>query len=1036
MINNIKIIIAFIYINFLFSITISGIVSEKKSGAPLIGANIYIEGTEYGSATNTDGFYQITFDKNDLNGNSLILIARFIGFETEYLNININHFGKNEIDFILSIDPIGVESVVIIGYGKQKKGELSTSISSINNESIEDQPVASIDMAIQGKLSGVNVSNSSGQPGAAPKVQIRGATSITASCKPLYVIDGIPMVSENNSALFTGGYSFNSLSDLNPSDIKSIDVLKDASAAAIYGSRGANGVIQITTKRGIKGGRVTFESYSGVQKPTHVIPMMNSKEFIEMMNEAAENDGLPSEYFSASGPEWNRIGDPNDPNLVNTDWYGQVLRDNAPIRNLSMSALGGSDKVKYYINGTQFVQEGIQRGTEFDRISFRVNTDAVINDKLSVGANIFSSRSNSISTIGDNSYYGVMINTLAADPTMPVFEEDGSYAHPFSYYSWWALENPVAAADEYNRTTTANRLNSSIFSNYKILDNLSLKSTLSMDYSFLKDNMYYPSITNASMSNGLTGIGLYANSESLTWLTENVLTYNTNLGEDNKLNTVLVYSTQENNRNTAQIDAVNYSQDNLGAIDLASEITNGSTMGTSWGMASLVGRASLNHKNKYYLSTSLRRDGSSRFGEDKRYGLFPSISFAWRLTEEEFIPEFDFNPDFKFRLSYGQTGNQDGIHNFASQSLWTVGADYNGAPGINPIQMGNSDLEWETTTQTNVGMDLSLLNGRFSTTVDFFNKLTTGLLMDSYVPGFTGFSTVTRNIGEIKNSGMEISFHSINFDNGLMSWETDINVSTINNEIVKLTQDNQPIATNILKEGYPLGAFYLIHWEGVDPETGNSMYTDQNGDGVINSGDMVAIKDKTPWPDHFGGINNKFTYGNFDMNVFFQYSVGNYVFNHSRYTQEQVGWSFNYGGFFIPYGNNTKRVVEERWQNPGDDTNIPRASLGWEFDEDGNVIGPNQPNWMEDCDQWLEDASYLRLKTFELGYNLKSDYFEKFGISDARIYFVGQNLWTLTKYLGMDPEVSSNGENPLRAGEDYGGLGQAKTYYFGIRLGV
>ena len=1028
-----------ISLNLMGQVSVSGYVRGGDEEA-LIGANVSVKNTVLGAACDVNGYYNINIPVGMGTGETVTLTAAYIGYKSQSVSLTLPTSGAVNQDFALEIDVIGFESVVIVGYGTQKRGDLSTAITSVKGEDVIDQPVANLDLALQGRASGVSVASSSGQPGAAVKILIRGATSITASSEPLYVVDGIPMTSDNNSALFTGGYNFNSMSDINPDDIESIDILKDASASAIYGARGANGVVQITTKRGAESGKgsIVFDRYTGRQSPAHIIPMMSSKQFIEMMNEAAENDGLPAEYFSSTGPTWNRIGDISDPDLNNTNWYNEVLRADAPIENTSLSVRGGNENLKYFVNGSHFDQAGIQKGTNYNRLSFRTNLDARVNDKLNIGTNAFVSKSDAMSTVGDNSLYGVMINTLAADPTMPVFEDDGNYSNPFHYYSWWALENPVAAVDLYKRNTITNRFLGTVFGEYDIAENFTFKSSYSVDYSYLKDVLHYPSNAAESWQSGVSGIGVFANSENLTWITENMLTYKNTFDNKHNLNLLLVYTTQNASNDVASISAQNYSNDNLGALDLAADITDASTMGTSWGIESLVSRVNYNLDYTYYLTASIRRDGSSRFGADRQYGIFPSFSAAWRVTKEPFMSGFDFLSDMKLRYSYGKTGNQDGINNFASRALWTVDPDYNGSAGISPNRMGNAELEWETTTQNNFGFDASFLDNRFTVTFDTYQKLTTGLLLDSSVPGFTGFTTVTRNIGEVKNSGTEFSVRSFNMDTGDFTWTTTFNISTINNEITKLEQDDELAVggTNILKEGYPLGAFHLIHWEGVDPLTGNSTYTDVNGDGVINSGDMLPIKDKTPWPDYFGGIGNSFSWKGFDLNIFFQFSKGNYIFNHSRYAQEQVGWSFNYGGFFIPYGNNTERVATERWQNPGDVTGIPRASLGYEFDEDGNVVSALQPNWMEDCDQWLEDASYMRLKTFELGYTVPLSYAERLGLSSLRLYLLGQNLWTRTGYLGVDPEVSSNGENITRIGEDYGGLGQPRTIYFGINVGI
>ena len=1012
--------------------TLSGTVTAASSGETLIGVNILIKGTTTGTVTDFDGNYSLEIPSDDA-----ILILSYTGFATKEVLVG----AASQLDISLEEGSEVLDEVLVIGYGSQKRGDVTTAISSINGEDIGQLPVASVELAMQGRAAGVNISSSSGQPGAALKVQIRGATSITASSEPLYVVDGIPMTSDNNSSLFTGGYNFNSMADINPDDIESIDILKDASAAAIYGSRGANGVVLITTKRGKSGkGKIEFDTYFGTQAPAKVIEMMNSAEFINMMNEASANDGYIDNWFSDPN-SFNFIGDPNDPDLINTDWYGEILRDDAPISNYSLSASGGSDKFSYYVNGSYFDQDGFQKGTSFNRMSARTNLDAQVNDILKIGTNVMISRSDSKSTVGDNSLYGVMINALAADPTMPVQEEDGTYADPFSYFSWWAFENPRAATDIYERNTFTNRFLGSVFAELSLASGLKFRTSWSADYQNLEDQLYYPSTTLQAIRGGITGLGQYASAETITWLNENTLNYNFSLGAQHNLSVLAGFTMQETDQDFVDITGENFANDNLGAIALAADITNGSTQGTSWGLISYLARANYNFDNKYYLTASIRTDGSSRFGEESRYGVFPSFSASWRVSSEPFLANSDWLYDLKLRASWGLTGNQDGINNFASRSLWTSAVNYNGAAGTSPSRMGNADLGWESTSQYDIGFDLSLFDGRVNLTVDYFDKRTTDLLLNSNVPGFSGFTTVTRNIGEVKNVGWEFALNTVNFQtSGGFRWSTNFNISTIENEITRLEQDGElQGTTHILKQGYPLGTFNLIRWEGIDPETGNSIFTDTNGDGAINSGDATIVEENgkalTVWPDFFGGITNTFSYKGFDLSVFFQYSSGNYLWNHSRYAQEQVGWSFNFGGFFLPYGNNTKRVEEERWRQAGDITDIPRAGLGYVFDDDGNVIGEYQ-NWQEDSDQWLEDASFIRLKTLEFGYNLPKNLMTQIGLSSSKIYFRGQNLWTSTKYLGVDPEVSSNGESVTRPGEDYGGLGQPRTLIFGIKIGI
>ncbi|MEM7511160.1 MAG: SusC/RagA family TonB-linked outer membrane protein, partial [Bacteroidota bacterium] len=821
--------------------------------------------------------------------------------------------------------------------------------------------------------------------------------------------------------------------------IESIEILKDASAAAIYGSRGANGVVLITTKRGKEGkAKINLDVYTGYQAPTNVIDMMNSREFIEMMDEAAENDGFGPGYFSTNGPGFNRIGDPNDPDLIDTDWYGEILRDDAPITSYTLSAAGGTKKAQYYLSANYFDQEGFQKGTAFERLSFRANLDFQASEKLKVGVQGFVSRSDNTSTIGDNSLYGVMINALAADPTMPIFEDDGTYANPFSYYSWWAFENPRAVTDIYSRNTFTTRFLGTMYAEYEIIPDLKFRTSWSADFQFLRDNLFYPSTTQQAIRNGIQGEGQYSNAENLTWLNENTLTYTTSFADKHNLSALVGFTMQESMTDRADINGQNFPNDFLGNLALAADITDGNTDGTSWGLLSYLGRVNYSFDNRYYATVSARVDGSSRFGTDNQYGVFPSGSVAWRISSEPFMEGADFINDLKVRASYGLTGNQDGIGNFDSRALWSSDNTYNGLGGASPDVMGNGQLSWESTSQVDIGLDLSLFNGRVGFVFDFFQKTTSDLLLDSNVPGFTGFTTVTTNIGEVRNTGYEFSLNTVNIDKGGFIWRTNFNISTIENEVTKLEQEQLFGSTHILREGLPLGSYYLINWEGVDPETGNSVYTDLNGDGAINGDDSVVPMDGdkvlSVWPDFFGGLNNSFSYKGFDVSVFLQFSKGNHIWNHGRYAAEQVGWSFDFGGFYLPYGNNTKRVIDGRWKQPGDQTDIPRASLGRVLNPDGSVTAIAQ-NWQEDSNQWLEDASYLRIKNVEVAYNLPKTWVSAIGLNTVRVYFRGQNLATWTDYLGVDPEVGSNGDSVLQPGDDFGGLGQAKTYIFGINVG-
>lgn len=1005
-------IMSFLFAGFssqLMGQSVSGKVTDSE-GLPLPGASVLVKGTGTGTQTDFDGNYTISVATDG------VLVFSYVGMTTVEIAVG----DQQEINVSLQLDSQSLEEVVVVGYGTAKKSDITGSVSSVSGDEIARLPVASVDNAIQGRASGVFVSTPSGTPGAGISIQIRGNTSLTASSEPLYVIDGIPMISEDLSGLFSGGQKTNSMADLNPADIESIEVLKDASATAIYGSRGANGVVLITTKRGRSGApKIDVNSYYGFQEVTNVIDMQSSSEFLQLMDEAAAQDNrdfgtnYPDNYVSDL---WGY--DPAASDLQNTDWYDAIFRT-APIQNHDVAVSGGNDVIKYYSSLAYFNQEGVQIGTGFERISGRINLDVQATEKLKFGSSLNVNKTRQDRTINDNSLYGVVINTIAADPLMPVYEEDGSYADPFNYFGWWMLDNPILIANEYSRYTNTVRGLGTIFGELTLAEGLTFKSSWSIDYTNLSDESYTPIISRESRNAGANGFGYYGSTTDFTWLTENYFSYNTTFGEKHSFNGVLGASYQASSREFADIQAQGFPNDQFTKLSVAAQVTSGSTSGTEWGLASYYTRLNYSYDNRYLLTLTGRADGSSRFGDNNRFGFFPSGSLAWRVSNERFLEDSETLSDLKLRVSYGLTGNQDGIGNFASRGLYGIGA-YRQTPALVPTQLSNTNLSWESTSQFDVGIDLGLFNNRVSLTADYFVKNTEDLLLNRLIPGISGFSSVLDNIGEVENRGFELMVRGAIF-NGDFSWNSNFNISFIENEVKKLAVDRQVLNdSHILAEGESIGTFFLIDQEGVDPQTGNIIWVDENGDGAINSGDRKIVGNAQP--DFFGGWNNNFSYKGFDLNLFFQYTVGNEIFNHSRASYENLGWSRIGTRFPLPDGNNWAGV-KDRWQEPGDVTDIPRASL-------------ERVNWREYSSRWLEDGSFLRLKTLNFGYNFNSEMLEKVGLRSLRVYVQGQNLWTLTDYTGFDPEVNQNARNPLVAGSDFGTLPQSKSWSLGFNIGL
>lgn len=990
---------------------ISGQVTSYLDGNPIPGVNIVIQDTNSGTITDIEGNYSIAVGESD------ILVFSFVGYNPE--TVNSNSMSGQTLNITLSEDIKSLSEIVVVGYGTQQKKDITSAIATVDADEIDDLSAYSFDGALQGRVSGVNISTSSGTPGAGINVNIRGATSIGASSQPLYVIDGIPLVTANNSALDPNIQPVNPLADINPNDIESISILKDASSSAIYGSRGANGVVLITTKRG-QAGKTKFNLgyYTGFQRISNTVDMMSSKQWIEFMNVAAANDGLGEGY-------WNEVlGDPEDPDLQNTRIYDELFRT-APISNYELSAQGGTDKTQFFVSGNFFDQEGILVGSGFKRVSGRVNLSHQTNDKLSFGTNLSFGRSVHDRTLGENDEYGVLVNASAWDPTAPLYNEDGTYTHPFSYNGWWALDNPLKIAKEYTAQSKSITGLASFFAQYEIVDGLNFKTQWSVDYNTLDDEFYAPSFSQQSLDEKAHGIGEYGSFKQLGWINENTLSYSRLVKDAHSFNLLGGFTMQETKIEFTGIRGIGYAIDENIKIENAAKITGASTGSTAYGLQSFFGRLNYGYRDKYLLTATLRADGSSRFGSENRYGYFPSASFAWRVTEEPFMESArNLISDLKFRVSYGITGNQE-IGDFTWRRVWNLTSPYFGNGGTQPESIGNKDLTWEGTTQTDFGLDIGLFNNRVNISADYFEKTTKDLLLDADIPGTTGFYFLTQNAGEIENKGFELSLNTVNVNIGDFAWTSNFNISFIRNQIVDVVNDGEVLGRNfILKEGEPLSTFYLIKFLGVDPATGDAMFEDINGDNYIDQDDRQIVG--SAQPDYFGGFTNTFSYKGLSFSTFIQFVEGNEIYNQSRFAYEQYG-SLRSG---IPYGNSNTRSLNY-WKEPGDITDIPRPSLAGQ--------SSSEAQYQRFSTQYLEDGSFVRLKNVKLSYKFHDNWVKKAGFSSVSVFAQGTNLITWTDYLGFDPGVSTNtasqGDLNTQQGEDFGTLGQARTFTFGFNIG-
>lgn len=990
---------------------IHGIVVDKDK-LPLAGTSIKIEGTQAGTVTDGEGRFSLSVP----NGAEAVLEVSRVGYQTK--TIKVGDLRQFTIELLESVEQLN--DIVVVGYGTQKKEDLTGSISSIVEADLKKTALTSPDQALQGRVAGVQVTQNSSAPGGGTTIRIRGGNSIQGGNEPLYVIDGVPVYSDDANS----GASLNGLSSIDPHDIASMEILKDASATAIYGSRGANGVVIITTKRG-KAGHSDYNLgvYYGTQKVRRKYPLLNGTEFAQLVNEANTNEGNAPVY---SDEEIAQIG-------KGTDWQDEIFRE-APISNYYLSASGGDEKTQYAISGNYFKQEGVVLNSDFDRASFRLNLDRKMSSKFKIGntLTLSHSKSNRARTDGSLNASGqVIANALLIFPTIPVYQPDGSFTLQTALGQ--LTDNPLALAVDSKNDVLVNRVLGSLYGEYSLSPALKLKVLFGVDGIFQKSGSYLPKSVLSGFQQG--GLASITNVSDLTWLNENTLTYDKTFNEKHQL-TVLAGYTQQASRSERNYTAARgFINDNLGYNNLGAgevPLTPSSSVGT-WGLISYLGRINYKYDNRFLFTLTGRIDGSSRFGENNRYGYFPSGAFAWRLIEEPFIKNLNIFSDLKLRTSYGLTGNQEGIGNYPSQSLLSVqNYVFGGAiqSGVGPSQIANPDLKWESTAQTDIGLDLGFFKNRISIVADAYIKRTKDLLLNIIIPGTSGYTGALKNIGEVENKGIELGINTRNIE-GNFSWNTALNFAANKNTVLDIggvsqilsgqtANIGQNVSSGIIRVGEPLGVFYGyvtdgLFQQGDDIEhsaqptarPGDRKYKDLNGDNVIDDNDREIIGRAQPkW---FGGVTNNFSYKGFELSVFFQGVYGNDILNANRFELEYLSGT-----------TNQDKDMLDRWTPTHTNTDIPRASVN----RPANRISTRQ----------VEDASYLRLKNIRLAYNFSNSLLSKWKIKSLQLYASAQNLVTWTDYSGYDPEVNRFGQDNLSQGFDYGSYPSAKTFLFGLNV--
>jgi TonB-linked SusC/RagA family outer membrane protein len=977
--------------------TISGTVTSSEDNLPLPGVSVKVNGSKIGAATTSNGKYSIVIPSD-----AKTIIFTSLGYSSQTLTIGT----ANVLNAVLNSDAKQLGDVVVVGYGSQSTRTVTNSISRISGEAIKNQPVPNVAQALQGRLAGVQVTSGSGRPGAPLQINIRGRSSILAGTDPLYVVDGVILPSNNSATPSSAGAGISPLSNLNSDDIESIQILKDASAAAIYGSRGSNGVVIITTKKGSAAGKsvVNVSAYNGYQDFAGTKDFLNATDYRTMYNEALTNANLPVKFTAT------QVANPE----ANTNWLKEIQRDNSHVQNVQLSvASGGNEKTQFYTSLNYFNQDSKLLNGSFKRYSIRTNVDHQVNSYLKIGSNLSISKSDRAETPVDNSIFSPFPRALIARPDQAIYNADGSFASN-------DFNNPVHMFQSKNYIGLANIFNST-YAEFKILPSLKFKSSVGIDYSYLDQRTFDPSTSLSGLgSNGAASSGYV---QTANYLTTQNLSYNKNFF-DNKLSVdaTAVYEFQWNNRDNNRVDGQNFPSNETPYLTSAAKIVGGTSAFTNYRMESYLGRLNLAWESKYLLGGSIRRDGSTKFPAKGRYGYFPSVSGGWVISEEDFLKNSPIISNLKIRSSYGLTGNQEGIGNFASRRLIGTGFNYDDQPGFALNAIGSPDLKWETTAQFDLGLDISLLKNRISISADYYNKKTTDILINRPIPSTTGFSTILENVGSMNGKGFDFNINSENLV-GEVKWSTSFNISTYKNKIVEL-YNNQPIDGSYgtrTMVGHALGEFYLIKATGVNATTGDMNYEDFNGDGAITSDDRQFVG--SPIPKYYGGLNNTVSYKGFDFGVLFQFSEGNYLYNLSA---EGTGGNGSLGAAATATAiatNVAQEVFDDRWTPTHTDAKYPRA-----------VGGARGTYNTQRSTRYLEDGSYIRMKNITLGYSLPKALVNKAKIASARVYVSGQNLLTFTKYTGFDPEVSSE-LTALSTGVDQGAIPQFKTLMFGVNLG-
>ena len=1054
----------------IIDIPIANIVQGKvtnSKGEPLVGVSVIVKGTNIGTSTDAKGSYSI-----DVPGNGMLIFS-YVGFKTKEMPVN----GRSSVDVVLEESLSALDQVVVVGYGTQRRSDLTGSISTVNMNDVVSVPTTNFQNAIQGRVPGVTVSTPSGEPGATPQIKIRGTGSISAGNDPLYVINGIPIpdnanlripINKQRNTAFQGTPA-SPLSAINTHNIESINILKGPSATAIYGSRGSNGVVIVTTKQGVKEGKpqINFNVYTGVQKATHLPQLMNSKEIIAYTEDSRNNYYLQrynpldpsSTNFNPSYNPHNNAGRPfgDDNTLIpdqyinwdgktDVDWLKEVL-SSAAISDYNLSIAGGGERSTYFLSGEYFDQKGTIKGSSFKRYSINASIASdVIKDRLKIGSNLMLAYSNEHQLPGNAPYFaqppGIIYSAMVTTPILAPYNSDGTLNQLNGQAHLTAgngtaggttdASNPLAIMKSITNHIGHTNIIGNVYAQLKLTDDLDFETSLGGVIDNF-DRMFF--LNNILLYRTATKPAPYAQQDAikrLNWVATNIFNYSPKIGKDHSLKILAGFTAQKNIVQSLSVYSDRQPDDKVPTVN-GGIITGGSGLRSIWSLVSYLGRVNYDYKNKYLVTGTVRSDRSSRFGMNKQTGFFPSGAVAWRIDQEPFFSSVRFMNQFKLRAEYGQAGNftipDYGAYSILDNANYVLGGVE--VSGLGPINFGNSRLTWETSKELDFGADWGFFKNRIEFTFDYYRRITKDLLLNVTVPSALGFTSVLTNIGKVKNEGFELSALSRNLTGNFL-WSTEINFSSNRNKVLELGPNNSRILSagaagirNVTQVGSPIGSYFGYVATGVymsdeeiqngptdklapDPKPGDIMFKDINGDGEITPDDRTVLGSYEPKFTY--GMTNNFKYKNFDLSVFVQGVYGRKILNLTARHLENGEANFN-----------SYTIENERWKSPSEPGNgmIPRA------DRNSNLHGNNN----RESSFQVQSGSYFRIKNVSLGYTLK-------GINDliksARFYVQGDNIAIFTPYIGFNPEVSLQPTNNLVQGEDYGAYPLSRTFTVGV----